>query len=88
MKMGNIVPRVGLEPASLAFRASVLPLHHVGFPDGSTIPLPTCLCSSLPQRSVQTTTIVLITGETLRGVSFDRYAQINVAFSHFEYLIS
>ena len=31
MKMGNIVPRAGIEPTSLAFRASVLPVHHVGF---------------------------------------------------------
>ena len=30
MKMGPIVPKVGLEPTSLAFLASVLPLHHVG----------------------------------------------------------
>ena len=30
MKIGNIVPRAGLEPTSLAFWASVLPLHHVG----------------------------------------------------------
>ena len=30
MKMGNIVPRAGLEPTSLAFWASVLPLHHLG----------------------------------------------------------
>ena len=30
MKMGNIVTRVGLEPTSLAFWASVQPLHHVG----------------------------------------------------------
>ena len=30
MKMGNIVPRAGPKPTSLAFRASVLPLHHVG----------------------------------------------------------
>ena len=29
-KMGNIVHRMGIEPTSLAFRASVLPLHHVG----------------------------------------------------------
>ena len=28
--MGNIVPRAGREPTSLAFRASVLPSHHVG----------------------------------------------------------
>ena len=28
-KMGNIVPKVGLEPTSLAFRASVLPLLHI-----------------------------------------------------------
>ena len=30
MKMENIVPRVGIEPTSLAFWASELPLHHVG----------------------------------------------------------
>ena len=29
-KIGNIVPRVGPEPTFLAFRASVLPLHHIG----------------------------------------------------------
>ena len=28
MKMGNTVPRGGLEPTSLAFWASVLPFHH------------------------------------------------------------
>ena len=28
MKVGNIVPRVGIEPTSLAFWASVSPLHH------------------------------------------------------------
>ena len=33
MKMGNIVPRLGFEPTSLALQASVLPLHHVVFPD-------------------------------------------------------
>ena len=58
MKMENIVPRAGIEPISQAFRASVLPMHHVGFPDVNTIPMPTCLCSSLPQRSVQTTTLI------------------------------
>ena len=30
MKMGNTVPRAGLETTSLAFQASVLPLHHTG----------------------------------------------------------
>ena len=29
-KMGNIVPRAGLKPTSLAFWTSVLPLHHIG----------------------------------------------------------
>ena len=49
MKIGNIVPRAGLERTSLAFRASVLPLHHTG-----------SLCGSLPQRSVQTTTVLAL----------------------------
>ena len=30
MKMGNIVPRVAIEHTSLAFRACVLPVYHVG----------------------------------------------------------
>ena len=60
MKMGIIVPRAGLEPTSLAFRASVLLLHHVGFLYVIAIPMPTCLYSSLPQRSVHITTILYI----------------------------
>ena len=31
MKMGNTVPRVGIEPTSLSLWASVLSLHHIGF---------------------------------------------------------
>ena len=58
MKMGNTVPRAGLKPTSLAFQASVISLHHVGFPDILTIPTPTCLYSSSPQRLGQTTTLV------------------------------
>ena len=50
MKMGNTEPRVGLKPTSLAFPASVLTLHHIAFPDVTTIPTPTCLCSSPPQE--------------------------------------
>ena len=58
MKTGNIGPRMGIEPTSLAFWASVIPSHHVGsLMSLITIPTPTCLCSSLPQRSVRTTTI-------------------------------
>ena len=30
IKMGNIVPRVGVRPTSLAFQIRVLPLHHIG----------------------------------------------------------
>ena len=59
MKMGNIGPRAWLEFRSLAFRASVL-LHHIGFPDITSIPTPTCLGNSFPQRSVQTTTLLLL----------------------------
>ena len=58
MKMGNPVPRVGLESTFLPFQASGLPLHHVGFPEVTTIPMPTCLCSAIPQSSVQTTKLV------------------------------
>ena len=52
IKMGNIVPRAGLEHTSLAFLGSLLPLY----PDVTIIPMPTRLCSSLPQ----TTTLLLL----------------------------
>ena len=50
MKMGNIVPRAGIEPTSLAFRASVLTISPRSLSNMSHIPVPTCLCSSLPER--------------------------------------
>ena len=44
IKMGNTVPRVGLKPTSSALWASVLLLHHAGFPEVTTIVRPTCVC--------------------------------------------
>ena len=60
MKMGNIVPGAGIKPTSLTFRARVLPstITPHRLPDVTTMPTPTCLCDSLPQRSVQTTTLI------------------------------
>ena len=53
--MENVVLRAGLEPTHLAFRASVLPpLHHVGPLMSPLYPTLTCVCSSLPHRSEQT----------------------------------
>ena len=40
MKMGNIVPRAGLNPTSLAFQANVLPFHDVGSPMSPFYPRP------------------------------------------------
>ena len=60
MKIGNIVHRAEIELTSLEFWVSVLPSHHVGFPDVTIIPTPSCLCSSVPQRSLQITTLVAV----------------------------
>ena len=57
MKMRNIVPRVRIEPASLAFQASVPTISPSRLPSVTTLPMPTCLCGSLPERSVQTITL-------------------------------
>ena len=56
-KVENIAPRARLEPTLLATLGLVCkPLHYlfslVQFPP----PMPTCLCSFLPERSVQSTT--------------------------------
>ena len=55
MKIGNIFPRAGIEVTSLGFWAMVLTITPQRFPD--VLPTPTCLCGSLPQRSVQNTTL-------------------------------
>ena len=43
MKMGNIVPRVKIEPISLAFWVSMLTITPPSLPDVTTLPTPTCL---------------------------------------------
>ena len=56
MKMENIGHRVRTEPASLAFWSSVITISSPKLPNG--IILHTCLCDSLPERSVHTTRLV------------------------------
>ena len=59
MKMGNIVPRAGIEPKSLAFWVSVLPLHHVGSLSLTLYPRsPVHAAPCLRGQSVQTTTYI------------------------------
>ena len=67
MKMGNIAPRAGIEPTSLAFQVNGVTITPPRLPDVTTLPSPIYLCGSLPERSVQTTTIT-ITPPTLPDV--------------------
>ena len=77
MKMGNNVPSVGLEPTSLAFQASVLPLHHVASPMSPRCPPPpvyVALCLRVQYRLLQyyhilektSSNIPLWSGDSLR----------------------
>ena len=68
IKMGNIMPRVGIDPSSLAFQASVLSITSPRLPGVTTLPTPTFLCGSVPERLGQTTTflIFIFTSEMLR----------------------
>ena len=52
--MRNIVPRVGIQPTSFAFQVSVLTITPPKLPGVITLAMPSCLCGSLPERSVQT----------------------------------
>ena len=72
MKMENIVPRVGLKPTSLAFWASVLSFQTCRLPDLTTMHMSSCLCGSLPQRSVQTTIILYLVSMSLNYMSVSR----------------
>ena len=57
LKMGIIVSKVGIEPNSHVFQASVLTILPPRLPD--IIILPTCLCSFMPETSMQTTTVII-----------------------------
>ena len=54
--MGNIAPRAGIEPTSLAFRVSLLTITPLRLPDVATLFTPNCLCDSSSERPVQFTT--------------------------------
>ena len=56
---GKYCTYTGIEPTSLAFWACVLVITPLRLPDFTTLPTPTCLCDSLPERSVQTTTLTI-----------------------------
>ena len=58
MKMGNMVPRGGFEPTSFEFWASVLTITSPRLLDITILSMATCLGGYLPERSVQTTTLV------------------------------
>ena len=58
MNIGNIAPTAGIEPISLAFQASVLTMAPPRLPDLANLPTRIFLCGSLPERSVQTTTVL------------------------------
>ena len=47
-------PGVGIEPTALAFRTSVLTITPPRIPDVTNLPMPTCVCGSLPEKSVST----------------------------------
>ena len=55
MTMANIAPIAVLKPTSLAFRARVITITPPSLPDVPILPV---YNSSLPGRSVQTTTLV------------------------------
>ena len=57
LRMGNIARRVGIEPIPLAFWTSMLTITPHRLPNVITLPTPACICDSLPERQVQTTTM-------------------------------
>ena len=56
MKMENVVSRAGIKPPISDILGQCSIITPLRLPDVITISTPTCLCSALPQRSVQTTT--------------------------------
>ena len=60
MQMRNVATGAGIEPIFLAFWASMLTIIPSRFPDVTTLHIYTCLCGSLPDRSVYAGDIVVL----------------------------
>ena len=77
--MGNILPRPAIKLRARALCASVLSLHHVG---SLMSPLyqHVCLCSFLPESSVQTTRL-LISSATVHREHREAIALTQVRFA-------
>ena len=60
IQIGNIALRAGIESTSLAFWASVLTITPSRLPAVTTLAMAVCLCGFLPERSVQTTTLAIV----------------------------
>ena len=89
MKMGNTMPRAGIDPTSMTFRDSVLPLHNIGFPDVTTIRILTCLCSSLPQTGSEVSAdhhTIYLGAVTFKYTSHIWYAQHRINMMRKAYL--
>ena len=78
MKLANIAFVMGIEPTFLVFLASVLTIIPSRLLHVSTWPMSICLCSSLPQWSVQTTTLVFCGLEVLTGSEHTYYIACNL----------
>ena len=59
-KMRNIEPRVGFEPIALTLQATVLTVSRHRLLDVRITSTPTIICVSLPERSVQIPSTILV----------------------------
>ena len=57
IKMRNVVSRAGIEPISLVYRSSALTITPPTVPDAIILSRSSRLCGSLPEASVQNTTL-------------------------------
>ena len=60
MRIGDIVPRAGIEPTPLRFRASTLTIIPPKHPDVTTLSTPISICGSLSEVSVDYYTTLVI----------------------------
>ena len=80
-KMGNIVPRMGIEPTCLVFQVRVLTITPPRLPDITILPTSTRLCGSLLEMSVQTTTVIMGEGIELVGPVIGEPCTMELAFT-------
>ena len=80
--MGHIVSRARIEPTSIAFWVTVRTITPPRFPDVTILPMPSCLCGSLVDRSMQTDVLVPWNCKSFSASNYTNFVNNDLTYTY------